>query len=328
MIEDADSGFSIARLAYRHPKDPLANLEARVALTAGANLFSLTVGEDQLLLQPETLRDLAEQRAGTPIMFPTPNRVRDARTTFEGRSFDFEPNSGANFIHGLARRCPFRAGRLATTGASAAAEAVLDWDPQQRDFARFPIRHRLTVTFTLRRAGLRIGYRVDNRDDSRLPFGFGVHPYFRIPEARAGVFVQVPLARRMESQDYLPTGKLLPVAGTAHDLRRRTALTGLALDDVYFGMVPGKEAAFELPERRLRVTLSGTADLTHLVIYTPPDRNFFCIENQTCSTDAHNLASAGARKVAHLQVVAPGKRAAGHINWTIRRAPLRPDKGR
>jgi aldose 1-epimerase len=135
------------------------------------------------------------------------------------------------------------------------------------------------------------------------------------------VFVQVPLARRMEAEECLPTGKLLPVSGTAHDLRRSTALTGLALDDVYFGMFPGKAAAFELRDRGLRVTLSGSAAFTHLVIYTPPGRPFFCIENQTSSTDAHNLDQAGARKVAHLQVIAPGKRAAGHIDWTIRRIP-------
>jgi aldose 1-epimerase len=198
------------------------------------------------------------------------------------------------------------------------------------------------VTFTLRRAGVRIAYRVDNRDGARLPFGFGLHPYFCIPDGspaegqqgqhgrqgrgrgqgagadRSQVFLKVPLARRMEAEHFLPTGKLLAVAGTAHDLRRPTALTGLALDDVYFGMQPGKRASFELRRLGLTFELSGSAAFTHLVVFTPPDRGFFCIENQTSSTDAHNLANAGAGRTAHLLVVPPGKHAAGHVDWTIR----------
>lgn len=319
MAEDGESGVLVARLAYRHPKDPLANLEVRVAVSAGANLFSFRVGEDELMYGPEQLADIKDQKGGTPVMFPTPNRVRDGRMVFEKRTFTFDLNSGTNFIHGLARRRPFSAGRTSATASSASVDTVLEWDDQQPEFERFPIRHRLTVTFTLRRERLRIGYKVQNRDKARLPFGFGVHPYFRIPGAREDVVIKAPLAQRMEAEGYLPTGKLLPVAGTAHDLRQGAALPGLALDDVYLGMTPRKAASFQLRDRGLEVALSGSADFTHLVVYTPPERGFFCIENQTSSTDAHNLHARGLRKVANLQVVAPGKRAAGHTEWVVKR---------
>jgi aldose 1-epimerase len=316
---DSGTGWNIVVLGYQDRRDPGRSLQARVAPEAGANLFSLQVGDLELLQQPPTLAELAEQRTGTPILYPTPNRVRDGKMVFERRTFIFPPNNQNNYIHGFARRRPWQTGSLTADARSARAELHLVWDESQPDFALFPIRHRLTVTFILRRAGLRFAYRVDNLDSSRLPFGFGLHPWFRVPGAREDVRLQVPAAHRMEARDLLPTGALIKVASTPHDLRQPRPLSELNLDDVYFGMRPGKPAWFELAQPGLRLELSGSAELTHLVVFTPPDRPVFCMENQTSSTDAHNLWSQGKKRVAHLLIVAPGKRARGHVDWTVRR---------
>jgi aldose 1-epimerase len=321
-LVDEATGWSIVELAGGDPRRPEARLAARIAPAAGSNLYSLAVGGDELLYQPATMPDLAGQHAGTPVLFPTPNRVRDSVMQFEGRRFTFEPNSGPNFIHGLARRCPWQIGSISAGRAAARAETFLVWDAQQPEFARFPLPHRLALSYTLARGGLRIGFRVDNHARERLPFGFGLHPYFQIPGGdRARVLLQVPLARRMEAEAYLPSGRLLPVAGTAHDLRKLGAIAGRALDDVYFGMRPGKRARFQLRGPGIEVSFAGSAAFTHLVVYTPPDRPFFCVENQTSSTDAHNLWAAGARRTAHLMVVAPGKHASGHVLWRVKRLP-------
>jgi aldose 1-epimerase len=316
---DAETGWSIIVLRHHDPAAPSQSHEVRVAPAAGSNLYSWTIDGHELLHQPEALADLVHQRAGTPLMYPTVNRVRDGRMTFEGRAFTFEPNLGPNFIHGLARRCPFTVGALTKGARAASAETILDWDQQQPDWARFPIKHRLTLTFTLRKSAVAISYRVDNLDASKLPYGFGLHPYFRIPGPRDEVTVTAPLAKRMESEELLPTGALLSVAGTPHDLRRPISLAGLQLDDVYLGMTPEKVAAFELGASGPRVTLGGSAAFTHLVVYTPPDRPFFCLENQTSSTDAHNLWARGKKREAHLLVVGPGKSGGGEVTWTVRR---------
>jgi aldose 1-epimerase len=320
VVPDAGTGWDIIVLRYRDKASPTQGMEVKVAPAAGSNLFSWKVDGVEMLAQPAQLADLKDQRAGTPLMFPTVNRVRDAHMVFEGREFSFEPNNGKNFIHGLARRRPFQVGTVAAKGASAAsAQVFLDWDEKQPDFPRFPLKHRLTLTYTLRKGSLQIGYRVDNQGDARLPFGFGLHPYFHIPGKREDVTVTAPLEKRMEAVDLLPTGNLLPVAKTDYDLRKPRPLSALALDEAYFGMTPDKAAAFTLADTGLRVQLGGTADFTHLVVYTPPDKPFFCIENQTSSTDAVNLAGRGKKREAHLQVVPPGKKAAGEVTWTIRR---------
>jgi aldose 1-epimerase len=321
-LPDTSTGWNILVLRYQDARDDSRSVEARVAPEAGGNLFSLQVGGEELLYQPATLADLTQQRAGTPIMFPTPNRVRDGKISFEGRSFRFPPNNQNNFIHGLARRRPWQTGPMGSDASSAHAEIFLVWDESQPEFAQFPIKHRLGVTYTLRRSGLRISYRVDNLDRSRLPFGFGLHPYFRIPGDRSEVRIKVPIQERMEAAEQLPTGELVPVAGTPYDLRRPTALTDLSLDDVYFGAAPERASWFELREHGLRLEMSGSREFTHVVVYTPPDRPFFCIEHQTSSTDAHNLWTQGKKKVSHLIIIPPRKSASGYLDWTIRRVPV------
>jgi len=316
---DPQSKLEVIVLRHEDRKQPARSLEARVAPAAGANLFSFKVGDDELLVQPPTLAELATSPAGTPVLFPMPNRVRDGVFVFEGRRFQFPPNNGPNFIHGLVRRRPFHAGEPAVGNGEASVSLWIDWDASQPDFAQFPLEHRLTLTFTLKRAGLGIGYAVENKGSGRLPFGFGLHPWFRVPGERAAVLLKVPAAQRMEAVDKLPTGKLLPVQKTAFDLRHPTPLAGLDLDDVYFGMTPPAPPAFEWRDQGIRVSLGASRQFTHLVVFTPPERPTFCIENQTSSTDAHNLNERGLQREAHLIVVDPGKTARGSVAWKITR---------
>jgi galactose mutarotase-like enzyme len=67
------------------------------------------------------------------------------------------------------------------------------------------------------------------------------------------------------------------------------------------------------------VALGGSRDITHLVVFTPPARPTFCIENQTSSTDAHNLHARGLTRESHLIIVTPGKTARGSVDWKITR---------
>src|SRR5439155_10240820 len=145
-------------------------------------------------------------------------------------------NSGPNFIHGLVRRRPWQLAPPAAGPDQASVTAWIDWDQEQPDFACFPVVHRLTMKYTLRRGRLRFSYTVANRGTSPLPFGFGIHPWFRIPGPRSAVALRVPATQRMEAEDKLPTGRVLDVAGTPFDLRRTTSLERLDLDDVYLGI--------------------------------------------------------------------------------------------
>lgn len=321
VVKDAAAASDIVVLRAQDAAHPRRQLEARVSAAAGANLFSFKVGGQELLVQPDNLAKLAQGQAGTMILFPTPNRVRGSVFGFEGRSFALPTNGGKNFIHGLVRRRPWQMGATGATGAGASAELFIDWDPAQPEFPNFPIKSRLTVTFVLGKQGLHIAFAVQNKDSTTLPFGFALHPFFRVPGKREDVLLQVPVPEHMESVEVMPTGKVDQVAGTRFDMRKPTPLPALDLDDVYLGLTPKTIPAFELRDMGLRVTLGGSPEFTHLVVYTPPTKPFFCMENQTCSTDAHNLHARGLKKEAHLLVAAPGKTIRGYADWRIEWLP-------
>lgn len=290
---------------------------ARVVPSVGGMLISWSVLGHEYLVTPPDIAKLGKDRSGVPIMYPTPNRVRDARMTFQGRTFSFTANNKTNFIHGLVRGRPWQAGDIKTLtnkdGSVSSELAVwIDWNESQPDFAQFPLIHRLTVTYTLSAKNLRIAYDVHNTSNDTLPFGFGIHPWFRVPGKRDDVRLFVPTATRMEAIELLPTGRLVPVA-ESFDLRKPRVLSELNLDDVYFPVKSARPAGFELGPEKKRVLLTTSADFAHVVVYTPANQPYFCIENQTSSTDAHNLWTAGFKKESGLRIVAKGQHATGFI---------------
>jgi aldose 1-epimerase len=67
----------------------------------------------------------------------------------------------------------------------------------------------------------------------------------------------------------------------------------------------------------ITVDLETTADFSHAVLYCPKGEDFFCLENQTCSTDAHNLFDRGFARESGLKTVTPGEKHQGRVSYTI-----------
>jgi len=65
---------------------------------------------------------------------------------------------------------------------------------------------------------------------------------------------------------------------------------------------------FSFPRRIACVTAA-----TSLIIYSPAGDDFVCVENQTCSGDAHNLHARGLRGEAHLLILEPGQKHRGQV---------------
>ncbi len=310
---DARTGWNIVVLQYFDPADPARNLEARIAAEAGSNLYSLKAGGTEILVQPAEWGVTPSLRYGFPVLFPTPNRVRDSKFTFDGHTYTFPANERSHFIHGLVHTLPWQAGTPSVDAKSASVATFLDWDARQKDFALFPIQHRLSLRFRLDSQGVTLTFTVQNRDDKRLPFGFAFHPWFQILGSRAETYLQVPAQKRMEAVGLLPTGKLESLDGSPYDLRTPVSLEPLRLDDVYWGLAPEQPPGYEARDKGIKVSLGGSKEFTHMVVYTPPGRPFFCMENQTCSTDAHNLHARGMERESHLLIADRGKSISGWV---------------
>jgi aldose 1-epimerase len=235
-------------------------------------------------------------------MLPFPNRIRDGRFTFGGEEFRIDPPR-----HGMVRD---KAWTVVETGASDGGawitSRIAAEDYPDRILAQFPFRFVADVTYGLSGRTLDMVTVVTNAGDREMPFGFGIHPYFRCP-AR-GTLV-VPADARWELEESLPTGQLLDVEG-AYDLRTPRDVTALEVDDVFTDLEPDTDGLVhctlaDADAGTSTVVAFDAAEFPHVVAYTAPaPRRAICIEPQTCPTDAFNLAARGV--TSDMIVLAPG----------------------
>lgn len=137
-----------------------------------------------------------------------------------------------------------------------------------------------TLTVTARNVG-----------DEPLPVGIGWHPYFVLPSGlRQQARMRIPARRRILVNDYdevLPTGEVVPVAGTPYDfsLPGGSPLGDLFLDDCFVDLERSAEGhvAAEIvdPEASYGLRIVGASPhIKAIQVFAPPDRSFVALEPQ------------------------------------------------
>jgi aldose 1-epimerase len=280
--------------------EPALGCRAEVTPDLGGNCFRWQITEagrpvDLLYSDPAVFPDGRPTRSGIPVLFPFPNRIRDGRFTWDGKTYQLPLNdsSGKNAIHGFACRSPWRT--LATGADATAAWVTMEFQasldvPASRQL--WPADHRLTLTVRLQADRLRLEASVTNPDRAPLPFGLGYHPYFQVGTPDDMVFA--PAGSYWELRDSLPTGRRLPL-DAARDLNRPRPVRELQLDDVLSELPPGTVSPEGMIVRGQcgRVSLWSSRMFRELVAFTPPHRQAVCLEPYTCTTDAVNLEQQG-----------------------------------
>ena len=298
-----------SRMSVMEPleiKDASTGSTAQVAAHLGFNCyeFRAKVG-GQVVDVLDSAADFAEGNHkpsghGIPLLFPYPNRIRGGRFQWAGRDYrpspDLVPYHSENAIHGLCIDRPWRV--IAHGGHYVVGQFRLSTDaPDRREC--WPADFLIEVRYEVGAAALRADIRIVNPDDRPLPWGFGTHPYFRLPLSSNSdpkhCAIEVPAAEEWELVDCLPTGKRKRV-GAGKDLRDGKYFPTLKLDDVLTALaVDGGTVACSIVDEKagLEVTQRADAVFRELVIYTPADRNAICLEPYTCATDAINLQADG-----------------------------------
>lgn len=257
--------------AYRL-RDTARQAEAVIYPEYGANCVSFRTTPERahdtdafgepvdVLVPPDQVEDLQRSPfyGGTPILFPFPNRVREGTYTFEGRTHRMEKllsmgwDSGAGqAIHGLVADKVWGVESVYADRGGVALRCFLQLDSDPEIFAQYPYLCRLIVTYTLCEGALGMQIEVVNTGKTRLPMGFGIHPWFptrlhpelRLPEAlgritaqqRARAEVRIPADALWELDRFMPTGKILPVEADAEmfDLRTPRPLDARTYDHVF-----------------------------------------------------------------------------------------------
>lgn len=330
-----------------------------------------------LILGPDAL-DLVRQQPswwGVPLLFPWPGRIPRGEYEFAGHRYTLPHlDQHGNAVHGFVKDRPWEVDDAVATADFASLRCSFSSSRHPDTLESYPFPYRLTVTYRLDDAGLTMQARVSNarpsnarvsnarpsnEGDGLLPFGFGAHPYFRVPldgpagegatprasERRGACLIHVPASHRWDLPRLaaLVPGERLRQADVTQplspdfDLRDPRPLLSRAYDAVYTGLEPpperprgaphgphhGQTECFVRdPTAGLEAVMQASSNFGSVVVYTPQDRPGVCFEPWTCPPNVFNLA---ARGVEHsgLVVLSPGEHWQGTMRLFLRRAPLR-----
>jgi galactose mutarotase-like enzyme len=243
---------------------------------------------------------------GGALLAPYANRItgrdvpnaREIETQIDGRTVRLPRNWGGRApgaaqyaMHGLILN--------AATEVTQVAPARIEGRLAAGDFAgRWLSRTEMDFAWSLAAGALELRVEVRNVGDAPLPFGLGWHPYFALPSGqRHQARLRLPAGARVEVNDYdevLPTGRLLPTAGTAYDFNAAhgRALGELYLDDCFTALArENGSAVVEVrdPAAGLGLTIaSPTAQVGAVQVYAPPDKAFVVIEPQFNLADPYS----------------------------------------
>jgi aldose 1-epimerase len=267
-------------------------------------------------------------RSGHPILFPFPNRIRNASFRFEEKEYNLPRNDSTKThgIHGYAPRNPWR---ILSTGCDDESAWVTGQFQPSIDnpevLPYWPADYILTITYRLKRSSLVVESKVHNPSSGNLPWGLGYHGYFRFPPCLAEApldryRLHMPANKLWELQDSLTTGKMIPIPD-ALDWSRPHLIDFTQIDAVYGELGRIEEFDSKLIQRAnvrhidypgaLRIWTDES--FREMVLFTPPHRQAIAIEPYTCTTDAINLQAQGID--AGLQILSPGQSWEGIVEY-------------
>ena len=305
-------------------RDEQAGTSAEVAVHLGFNCFRFTATHagkpvDVLYAHPEfTAGTQRPSGSGIPILFPFPGRIAGTVFTWEGRKYQLEPGDAlGNAIHGFVMRRPWR---VVEQGRHFVAGEFHAWrdDPSLKD--RWPADFLITARYEVSAGRLACSYRLANPGPTPLPFGFGIHPYFRVPlggPAAGDCVVRLPVSERWELAEMIPTGRRVAVSPT-EGLSTGRRLAELKLDDVFTGIIAqGDKAVATLhdPAGATAAIRFGVDSFRECVVYTPPHGQAICIEPLTCAPGAAALAERGI--YAGWRVLEPGDELTANVTISL-----------
>jgi aldose 1-epimerase len=276
--------------------------EACLVPALGCQCLQYRVGALEVLAGPVSLDALRADpwACGMPVLYPWPGRIAGARFTWSAREHQLPVNeqTRGHALHGLVYDRPFNVLRQGPDYL----QCELNWGESAAERVAWPYPSRLRLDYEIGN-GLRIHATVTNTGDRTMPFGLGLHPYFRAPlganGTRAAMRLRLDAANRWPLDERLvPAGRPVPVTGK-YDLRSGRELGEESYDDAFTAIAPDSDGAIRAllidPALRVAVEVVSDSGFAHWMIYAPGDRGVVSIEPYTCAPDAFNLAARGMR---------------------------------
>lgn len=231
--------------------------------------------------EPEALA--TGRASGCYPLVPYSNRLAYRKFRWKGQDYTTQPNFDASphSVHGVGWQRPWE------IVSSSAVEVVLRY--RHPGDADWPFPFEATQYIDLTPQLLRVEMVFTNSAEIAQPVGLGWHPYF-VKRARSRLHIE--LAARWDADAAeLPVRK---VAQPGID----SDVSHLAFDNCFDGW----KGPARIRDEKFSLQLSSSLD--HLVVFTPQDRDYFCVEPVSHVSNAIHMADPAAHG---LRTVAPGE---------------------
>jgi aldose 1-epimerase len=268
-----------------------------------ARFYSKDKGQNVEWMRPagmEAIEQADPQMMASFPLVPFSGRVRDGRFVFAGRHISLARNFGnsPHAIHGNAWKLPWKI----TAHEAASASLVLE-----HERGDWPFAYRAEQHFLLTPRSLEIELIVANTDAAAMPVGIGQHPYFPYTPAMT---VQAEVAQMWEAEHDMPVR--LSRNDTVEGLARGLKMAAVTMDNNFIGWK--RVATLRWPETGRRLRMTAQPPLSYLVVYTPPSRDFLCVEPVSNTVDWLNLGDLESEHIGGA-ILSPGASLSGRVRY-------------
>lgn len=253
-------------------------------LFKGATINALYFNKRNLLFGYDLSKTIDFSDCRSSFLFPFPNRIRDGKYLFEGKEYHFPINEPArnNAIHGFLKEQIFNLADSKSSDDS--VEIKLNYQYLgDRDYYPFPFL--VEIIYLFNESNVAVNFNVTNIGLSRMPIGFGWHPYFQSIERVDDMEIKLPVVEQIElDHRSLPTG-------LKHKLVHfeQTSSIGNREFDSLFKLKQKKtRVSWCFPTDNLCMEMDYNDAINHLQLYIPDNRQSIAIEPMTCAIDAFN----------------------------------------
>ena len=239
---------------------------------------------DTPILRSTEPAELADSRKSACYpLAPYSNRLAYRRFRWKGRDYTTQPNfdQSPHSVHGVAWKRPWE-----IVSSSALDCVIRQVHPGDADW---PFPFEISQYFNLTPQSMSVQLVFTNSADIAQPVGLGWHPYF---QKRSRSRLHIELTDRWD-----PDAAELPV--------RKVAQPGIDSDVshlTYDNCFEGWKGAARIRDEKFSMQL--TASVGYLVVFTPQDRDYFCVEPVSHVSNAIHMADPAAHG---LKTVAPGE---------------------
>ncbi|YAI82807.1 MAG: aldose epimerase [cyanobacterium endosymbiont of Rhopalodia sterrenbergii] len=223
-------------------------------------------GQDILYLDKERFsKPEMSIRGGVPILFPICGNIHDNTYTYLNRTYTLKQ-------HGFARDLPWE---VTQQGTDNCARLTVTLKSNEQTRLVYPFEFQLDFTYELKGNSLVIRQKYANKSEKKMPFSFGFHPYYYVPN-KSKVIFDIPSS---EYQDQA-TKKICSYDGT-FDFNQNEI-------DVGFQSLTRSLATMTDDHRKLKLVLSWSEIYSTFVFWTLKGKDYVCLEPWTAPRNALN----------------------------------------